>query len=690
MAADQRISTAGTPADGELAFPTRPRRWPPGRLVRTPVDLAAFVGVAAGVFLSARSWGPGLIGGTDSTAIARRTDLTIRDVFMKGHLNGWSPYYSIGHDAFLVNPPGFTVLIAVLRALTLGHLSTEGAIKVAVALSFAVLPWCVARAALTLGADRRAARYLGILALAVSVFAGYGLSGTFETGLYPFQVATPLFFLALAGVVNAAREPTSRRIAVGAVAVAALVLTHLLVAVALVYVACCSIAVLSVARRVDFGWRSAGATASVGVLALALAAVWALPLAVHRDAAGAVASWPPQRFNEQVVDIVKGNHVYVRPVALFAIAGWAYALARALRGTRRYLVPCGVAAMSVLLAQLLSSYWDHPIAPQMPWRSSGVIGVLALLPSAMALAALVGAIDRRLDGWSARRRGRLLGRRGQVVDLLGLAACLWLVVIADGRFTLPGQLPLPVPELYQVADYLHTHVTPEERIAIQEDQVREFDWGVPVPARWIAWRADRNLVNVFNPELSRGGIAGSVAGGVKDDRSGELAHSYVDDVAELGGSYVVTLDAQGAEIVARSNRVQVMTEIGHATIFRVDPRPDQLMPQSMVTVDAGFGTANYERRSNEQHRWTIEVREDAVATLPFSTSPRWRLTVDGRAVTPRVLDDGRMQFDLPAGVHDLALDYRRDPLTVVGAVISLLTGAGLAAMALRRVRSQPR
>ena len=74
--------------------------------------VAPFVGAYLGAWMVRRMWGPGLIAGADSTAIAARTDRTIRDVLAHGHLNGWSPYFSIGHDAFLINPPGFTVIIA--------------------------------------------------------------------------------------------------------------------------------------------------------------------------------------------------------------------------------------------------------------------------------------------------------------------------------------------------------------------------------------------------------------------------------------------------------------------------------------------------------------------------------------------------------------------------------------------------
>ena len=186
---------------------------------------------------------PALIAGADSTAITARTDRTIRDVLANGHLNGWSPYFSIGHDAFLINPPGFTVIIAMIRAATFGQLSTAGAIKVAVLLSFVLLPFAVAacargRSEPTGGSPRSS----GILSVTVSVFAGFGVRGVFETGLYPFQVAAPLFFFALAAIVTppAGRRGAARRSR--ALWIAALVMTHILMATVLVYCAAVALA----------------------------------------------------------------------------------------------------------------------------------------------------------------------------------------------------------------------------------------------------------------------------------------------------------------------------------------------------------------------------------------------------------------------------------------------------------------
>ena len=180
-------------APGPIAAPplSAARRAISARLVvAAPGAIAAMVGVS----LASRSWGSSLIAGADSTAIIGRTDRSIHDLVERGHLNGWAPYFGIGHDAFLINPPGFTLAVGLVRAVSFGQLSTAGAINVLMTITFMVLPWSVACFARSLRLANRVAWIAGTLALAISLFAGFGLRGVFDTGLFPFQLAAPLFF----------------------------------------------------------------------------------------------------------------------------------------------------------------------------------------------------------------------------------------------------------------------------------------------------------------------------------------------------------------------------------------------------------------------------------------------------------------------------------------------------------------
>lgn len=648
-----------------------------GRLfpsLRRPPE--ALAGHAFGALLALRmvadSFGSRLIAGDDATAIVARTDRTIGDVFAAGRLNGWSPYFSTGHDAFLVNPPGFTLLVAALRGLSGGQLSTAGAIKMLVVMSFVLLPSSVAAVARSFGMDRRAATYAGLMALCVSVFAGMGLIGTFATGLYPFQVAVPVSFATLAAFARLAEAPCRRRMVVAGALLAALVLLHVVLTAVLLICLGAVLSVQWVAGRWQFTLTAAASIAGAGITAFALAAWWALPLLVHRDLVGAAVTWQPPTFNEQVVDTLSGKQVVVRPVALFLLAGWAVAFARALRGHRRELHYASAALLALLAAQLVSTYFAADgLAHQLPWRSAGMIAVVALLPACSYLAAVVGWLGRR----------RMLANRVLAVECIGLLICGWLVTATLTRLDVDQELPRPIDDMYAMASEMQRVVPPVERIAIQEDFPHDRErLGVATPQRWLAWRSGRDVLNVFNPELSKGAIAGSKA----VESIGKASPAQISErLREYGTGWLVTTTAN------ERRRLDVglferVADAGDLTLFKL--RPDSRRPDagSLVSFASIEGAASYRRASNEEHSFVLSVPEKTTARLAIAYSPRWQLTIDDRRAPVRATEEGVIEFEVEAGERRAELRYERDPWTLVGALISVVVVVFIVGAARRR------
>ena len=612
-------------------------------------------------------WGPGLIAGADSTAITSRTDRTIRDVLAHGHLNGWSPYFSNGHDAFLINPPGFTIIIAAIRVASFGQLSTIGAIKIAVLVSFVVLPLAVASFARSVGADRRVAALTGILSVVVSVFAGFGIRGVFETGLYPFQVAAPLFFFALAAIVNAACDPSMRRATIGALWIAALVLTHILMATVLVYCAACALLVMYLSRRARFGLRSCAAVAGAGLGAAALCAFWLFPFVQHRHLAGRAATWVPPTFHEQIADVLEGRRLYDEALANLVIAGWIFVVAVALRGRRRGIIPCAIAAGSIVAVHVVRGLYPGDVTSQMPWRAVTSIGVIALIPAATMVVSvsdwfgsLVQAVGRRVGPLAPIGRHRLV-----LAEMLGVAVCTGLVLGIDQRAGLAGELTEPIPEMRQTAQLLHTLVPATGRFAVEEDFPAEIGrLGVIAPGRWLAWASGRDELNLFNPELNHS-AAGVAAREIHSVEPGLAQH-----LASFGVTHIVSTSDEAAARLTQTGDLTLLESHGPLRIWQIEAT-DRVDPRTLLSVDAGTLEASYERRSNEHHRFVANVSARTTVGIAIAYSPRWQLTVDGRAVTPHAYGDGRIMFELDAGRHDIRLDYGTEWRTVVGGLVSL-------------------
>jgi len=131
-----------------------------------------------------------------------RADFAVPHLVSRLRPDGWFPRLVLGQQEFLFNGPGLTWLVALLRAVTLGTLSTTGALKVVGVAGVAALPPAVAFLARSYGLSRPAAGLAGVLSLLVSSPYGPGLQGLFQVGLVPNQIGALLFCLALGAVVR--------------------------------------------------------------------------------------------------------------------------------------------------------------------------------------------------------------------------------------------------------------------------------------------------------------------------------------------------------------------------------------------------------------------------------------------------------------------------------------------------------
>jgi hypothetical protein len=551
-------------------------------------------------------------------------------------------------------------------------------------LSFVALPLAVAYCARSLGADRRAASLTGILSLVVSLFAGFGVRGVFETGLYPFQVAAPLFFFALGALVNAACRPSPRTSTVAALWLAALVMTHILLAAVLAYVAACALLAVWLSRRATFALASGAAVAGAGFGAAALCAIWLLPFVWHRSLAGRAATWLPPTFHEQIADVLEGQRLYDQALANLVIAGWVFVVFCALRGRRQALIPCAVAAGSIVAVHVVRGLYPGDVTSQMPWRSMTSIGVIALIPAATLIVTL-GDWVSDLIAWAGRRAelfAPIVRHRSLLVELAGIAVCMTLVFGIDERSTPGGELTEPIPAMRATAARLRELVPEGSRFAVEEDFPSEINrLGVIAPARWLAWASGRNELNSFNPELNRASTAFAVRE-IHDGASGSGAR-----LAALGVTHVVTTSEETALRLTRNEELELVEVNGPLRIWAVEAN-ERADPRSLLAVDGGTMRATYDRRSNEHHRFTVEVSQDVSVTMAIAYSPRWNLAIDGKSAKLIRAGDGRMQFDLPAGNHEVVLDYGLDWRTIVGGVISVPTLAG-AGLILWRTRRRP-
>jgi hypothetical protein len=672
------------------------------------------VAVSLALWLTAGVWGDRPPGGEDTMGHLVLTQFAIEELFLRGKIDGWQPRFMLGFELFLFMGPGFAWTVAVLRALSLGQLSTLGAFKLIDIGSFVTFPLAVAFLARSFGLPRSAAGIAAILTLAVnSPFGGVGLHGQFEVGLVLHQVGAIWFCLCLGGVLRLLSKPDWRWTVFTGASLAALILTHARSAVILVVIGTiillCVLArhgaarawaeqvlVLGRARLRALVRRELRAelarlglvpehTASeaehrpapdvilsrtafvhllaAGWLALALAALYVIPLMAHRDLMGGLTGWPEPTLIERLRSVWRGESLLRPDVAPIVVAGGVAALLRVVE--RR---PYALALVVTPFAYVIFAYWAveqwpaSALAAQLPQRGLGFAGMLAILPLAAMLA----------------RAGRLLGKAGQAT---AIAAATAIVVLPLGPWRESArQMPDPVPQMHAAAAELHERVTPGGRFATQRDYPWEIQrTGVINPDRWLAWASGRNTLNVFSLESSQTRGA-ALAPERFDEQPPEVT---ADEMGRYGVTHVVTVSDTMAHVLQGSSRLLQVWHASPLAIFAVLPEPGQPDPGALITAETPIRARLHHF---EPGLIGIEVESGRAtrARVAVAWSPKWRAWLDGEPVSLHRAADGRLGLKLMPGKSQLSLRFRPDFWDRLGLAVSVLTLVGLILLAIGR------
>ena len=642
---------------------------------RTGAAAGSLLGVALALVLVRPVMGGRPPGGEDVMAHLVRADFAVPHLIAHLRPDGWFPRLVLGQQEFLFNGPGLTWLVALVRAATLGTLSTTGALKLVAVAGVAALPPAVAFLARSYGLSRPAAGLAGVLSLLVSSPYGPGLQGLFRVGLVPNQVGAVLFCLALGAVVRSLDGPAPRWPRRAALATAGLLVTHLVSALILAVFVALTVAARAAAGRLRMAAMGRLALAAAG--AAGLAAFWLVPILAHRDLHGIYTGWDTPSLPARLVQLADGRILFPAGFGLLVLAGWVHQAALAFtagtaggddRGraaaAARSLVWVLVPALYLPLAYgALRLLGPGDVALQLPNRGLGYVGLMAVFAVAAPLAAL------------AQR----LGPPGRPAALVVAGAAV--LAFAPGRGA-PAQLAEPKPALRAAAGILRTLVPPGARFATQRDFPAEIArTGVVHPETWLARVSGTNSLNGYNLEAVSTPDAAFAADGLGSDDPPVAA----DRLARLGVSHVVTTDDGVAGRLAGSGRFTPVWHASPVAILAVEPRdgapPPASLAASPVPLSAFLTDARAEHVAVQFH-----ADQAAPVTVAVAWSPKWHARLDGhRALITRTAD-GLIATALPAGDHTLRLAYHPDVWDHLGLALS---GASAAAMVWRRRRKRP-
>lgn len=666
----------------------------PGTLL---LGVSCLVAVGLGLWLTAGAWGAGPPAGDDVTAYVIRADFAIDHLIPRLRVDGWAPSFMLGYQEFLFLGPGSTWAIALLRGLTLGALSTVGAVKVVAILGFVSIPLAVAFLATSLGLSRRAAGLAGIMALAVNNPFGGGLQAIYNIGLIAQQVAVPFFFLALAGMVRVLREGRGRWTALTAVSVAALVVTHTpsLAVLGLFLAIILAASAIDVragtqrllvqplvqrevsrqlqqlgidadqiagaapvqppapAVRVD---REAMVRLALAVLAgAALGACVLLPAYGHRDLQGPFIGWGTPPLGERLAQVWRGEFLFRPPVPILLVAGFAYGVVRVMRGRPFALAVLVTPLAYIVAAHVLQHQWPSSLVmQQLSNRGIGYAGILALLPLAALLARSTASLER-------------------MGDLIAVMAAAALVVVPLGPTRdFAREMMVPVAQMGEAARELARVVPEHARFATQRDFPGEITRTSMIhPDRWLAWKSGRNTLNIFH-------ATSSVAAGPAfetDHIVDRPPEAVAESLSRYGVSHLVTVSDAAADQITGSSRFTTVWRESPLAIFAISPAVGQPQPATLITGD---GPLSAELLDADPERLAFQVTssQPVRAQVALAWSPKWHATVDGRSVRVQRTDQGVALVALPQGNHRLVLTFRQDIWDRLGALVSLASVVG--------------
>jgi hypothetical protein len=625
---------------------------------------AAVVAVAVAGWLTHGLWGAGPLPGDDTMGHLVRAEFGARWLLPRGRLDGWQPNFGLGYEQYLFLGPGLSWAVALLHWLSLGLVSVAGAFKIVVIGSFLAMPLAVAFLARSFGLGWRAAGLAAVLALCVSnPYGGVGIPGTFDIGLAAHQFGAIPTVLALGGMLRVAVDPRPRWIVFTAAALAATLVSHIPSAMVL---AVLLVIVLPTLVATDRPTAAAAAHRLAATVALAggLAGFWLLPLLAHHDLHGGPTGWENPPLAKRLADILGGQLLFKSSIlSWLLLAGWLFCVAR-FQARRRWALALLVCPFAYLWVADALLRWKpgNLVGLQLGNRGLGYVGLVAVL----SLAALLGHLGRRL-GW--------LG------DLAAVAGAVVLVVLATAPDRHLARLDAPSPQLRQLAMLARERVPPGGRLAVQRSHgIEQDNTGVSMPNGWLAWASGRNVANMFIAESSP--LAGEAAFAA-DRITKQPPAAAADELARLGVTHVAVVDEQAGRALFATTRFRVLWRSAPLALLEVQARPGQPAPGSLLAT-AAPARARLLRADPEDLVIAVNATAPTTATVATGWSPKWHATINGQPVPLTRSPDGLLGLALPAGPSTIALGFRPDRWDDLGAAVTLLTLAALAALARQR------
>ena len=604
-----------------------------------------------------------------------RAAFGFREIFGRGHIDGWSPLFGAGSQNFLLYGPGVSLLFSAVKVGSFNALNDNHAFALVMCLSYASIGpagWFMARSA---GLGRRAAGLTGAAVMAVSIAFSVGLAGIFDLGLVANGIAAPLWCVGVGFFLRTLFD-RKRRDQVGlAVAMVAMAITHIptLTSFTLTAVILGLFAFPRLRSRGAVGRRLAW-TAGV---TLGLVAWWLIPLALDHDPRQPLSDWATPPWGQRLEELASGRFGLSHWLALVVMLGFVGVLVQPWPGrspswnTRlgTGLIMSGPLLMAAAFI-LQSRFPDDVALKTLPNRSSGYVLFLLILPAAQGWSRFwerVSAPVRR--ALANTDRVRIIGGLPVLVALAALVVHPTLIPsheLATNRAVYPeGVVSLAVA--------LRADMAPQSRFVFAQDDELRNSFGIPHPEMWIGRLARRNSA------ADLGGSSVSWFDNYIVDRVWTSDWATIAPVfARAGVTHLIVGPAYQATMSLHPEYVEVFHN-EYASIYRRVAQKGYPAPSALVTTTAP-ADVTLVHSEPERYRWKKRSRAGVDATLGIGYAEKWTARFNGRAVPLYRQSDGLLSLRIPPGTGTLDVSFERGIGDWFGGVVTVATMVALAAL----------
>ena len=164
-----------------------------------------------------------------------------------------------------------------------------------------------------------------------------------------------------------------------------------------------------------------------------------------------------------------------------------------------------------------------------------------------------------------------------------------------------------------------------------------------------------------------------------------LRHPFDEQLIDVP-EYRPRLEAGGSSYTKEEHTSEGYPTIG-ATVLGAMPTPQPNQPR----IEIASGQADFEILDwrSDRRRLVFNVQEPAIAILRTYTYPAWQLYVDELAHPIEQTNDGRIQFQLPTGRHEVTLAYEMTLALKLGLIASGLSAIAFIGLSYHWITSRP-